>query len=243
MQGKKEISIKELEDILLVHKDEKYKVFISKICKDDIILGVKLPLVRKTALSLIKQNYDLLSLLDKLDDNSYYEIRYCTALAISKANLPFKDKICLIKNFFKNLNSWTIVDGFSTLLKTFINTYKNEFFEFIKPLFDNTNPPFVRRFAIVCANNCYCTKEYMDYLFSVFDKADDSHYYVHMAIAWCIASMYCADKDYTIDYLKKDNLSIKTHNKAIAKITESNIPSEEEKNFIRTLKKRSLNQK
>ncbi len=77
----------------------------------------------------------------------------------------------------------------------------------------------------------------MNYLFSVFDKADDSHYYVHMAIAWCIATMYCTDKDSTIEYLKKDKLSLKTHNKAIAKIIESRIPSADEKRFIRTLKK------
>lgn len=242
MNTNKTISTKELEQILCVHKEEKYKEFTSKICKDDIILGVKVPTVRKTALSLLKQNYDLVSLINQLEDNSYFETRYCLAVAISKADLSFEDKIKLIRQFFKLLNSWTIVDGFCTLLKPFIKNNKKAFFEFIKPLFNNENPPFVRRFAIVCANNCYCSFEYMNYLFSVFDKADDSHYYVHMAIAWCIASMYCTDKDTTIEYLKNDNLSIKTHNKAIAKITESRIPSAEDKSFIKTLKKRSLNQ-
>lgn len=236
------ICTKEIEKILCVQKDEKYREFTSKICKDDIILGVKVPTVRKTALSLLKHNYDLISLINQLDENSYFETRYCLAVAISKADLSFEDTIELIRKFFKLLNSWTIVDGFCTLLKPFIKKNKNKFFEFIKPLFDNANPPFVRRFAIVCANNCYCSFEYMNYLFSVFDKADDSHYYVHMAIAWCIATMYCTDKDSTIEYLKKDKLSSKTHNKAIAKIIESRIPSADEKRFIRTLKKRSLNQ-
>lgn len=231
------ICTKEIEKILCVQKDEKYREFTSKICKDDIILGVKVPTVRKTALSLLKHNYDLISLINQLDENSYFETRYCIAVAICKADLSFADKIKHIKQFFKFLNSWTIVDGFCTLLKPFIKKNKKEFFEFIKPLFDNANPPFVRRFAIVCANNCYCSFEYMNYLFSVFDKADDSHYYVHMAIAWCIASMYCTDKDSTIEYLKKDKLSLKTHNKAIAKIIESRIPSADEKRFIRTLKK------
>lgn len=233
----KAICTKEIEKILCVHKEEKYKEFTSTICKDDIILGVKVPTVRKTALTLLKQNYDLISLINQLDENSYFETRYCLAVAISKADLSFEDTIKLIRKFFKLLNSWTIVDGFCTLLKPFIKKNKNEFFEFIKPLFDNANPPFVRRFAFVCANNCYCSFEYMNYLFSVFDKADDSHYYVHMAIAWCIASMYCTDKDTTIEYLKKDKLSSKTHNKAIAKIIESKIPSADEKRFIRTLKK------
>lgn len=231
------ICTKEIEKILCVQKDEKYREFTSKICKDDIILGVKVPTVRKTALSLLKHNYDLISLINQLDENSYFETRYCLAVAISKADLSFEDTIELIRKFFKFLNSWTIVDGFCTLLKPFIKKNKKEFFEFIKPLFDNANPPFVRRFAIVCANNCYCSFEYMNYLFSVFDKADDSHYYVHMAIAWCIATMYCTDKDSTIEYLKKDKLSLKTHNKAIAKIIESRIPSADEKRFIRTLKK------
>ncbi|WP_406022267.1 DNA alkylation repair protein [Succinivibrio sp.] len=231
------ICTKEIEKILCVQKDEKYREFTSKICKDDIILGVKVPTVRKTALSLLKHNYDLISLINQLDENSYFETRYCLAVAISKADLSFEDTIELIRKFFKLLNSWTIVDGFCTLLKPFIKKNKNKFFEFIKPLFDNANPPFVRRFAIVCANNCYCSFEYMNYLFSVFDKADDSHYYVHMAIAWCIATMYCTDKDSTIEYLKKDKLSLKTHNKAIAKIIESRIPSADEKRFIRTLKK------
>lgn len=231
------ICTKEIEKILCVQKDEKYREFTSKICKDDIILGVKVPTVRKTALSLLKHNYDLISLINQLDENSYFETRYCLAVAISKADLSFEDTIELIIKFFKLLNSWTIVDGFCTLLKPFIKKNKNKFFEFIKPLFDNANPPFVRRFAIVCANNCYCSFEYMNYLFSVFDKADDSHYYVHMAIAWCIATMYCTDKDSTIEYLKKDKLSLKTHNKAIAKIIESRIPSADEKRFIRTLKK------
>lgn len=241
MNGQKPISVKELEDTLSLHKDEKYREFISKISKDDILLGVKVPIVRKTALSLIKQNYDLISLINQIDENSFFEIRYCIAVAISKADLAYSDKINLIQKFFKFLNSWSIVDVFCTLLKPFIQKNEIKYFEFIKPLFDNGIHPFVRRFAIVCANNCYSNSKYMDYLFSIFDKSDDSHYYVHMAIAWCIATMYCSDNKRTVEYLKNNNLSLKTHNKAIAKIIESKIPSEKEKCFIRTLKKRSLN--
>ena len=59
-----------------------------------------------------------------------------------------------------------------------------------------------------------------------------------MAIAWLLSVSFIKQKDKTIKYLKNNKLDNFTHNKAIQKIIESYRVTKEEKEFIKTLKRK-----
>ena len=59
-----------------------------------------------------------------------------------------------------------------------------------------------------------------------------------MALAWLLSVSFIKQKDKTIKYLKNNKLDDFTHNKAIQKIIESYRVTKEEKEFIKTLKRK-----
>ena len=83
----------------------------------------------------------------------------------------------------------------------------------------------------------YIDKEYLKENFKIFDNIKHEGYYVKMAIAWAIS--ICLIKFYndTVQYLNKANLDNWTYNKAIQKAIESHRILDEQKDFLRKLKK------
>ena len=81
--------------------------------------------------------------------------------------------------------------------------------------------------------------EYIDKVIKNVNKIKSNKYYVQMAIAWLLAESYIKQKEKTTEYLKNNELDNFTHNKAIQKIIDSYRVSEQEKEFVRTLKRKA----
>ena len=82
----------------------------------------------------------------------------------------------------------------------------------------------------------------------IIQEVDTGYYYVHMAAAWLIAEMLVKFYDKTLPFLKAsyetgldgDEFAIidkKTHNKAIQKANESFRLSDEQKKFLKEIKR------
>ena len=83
----------------------------------------------------------------------------------------------------------------------------------------------------------FCSDDYVDSLVNFIEEIDTTHYYVHMGVAWLMATLYCKCKDKFTPYLHTIKLDSKTYNKGLTKIRESLIPTKEEKAYIKTLKR------
>ena len=215
----------------------KYKEFSEKLSPGVAMLGVRNPIVRKLAQKYLKHE-DPALLLQPLPLDSAFEERFCRAVFIAKIPMDVEKRLTLIKEFLPFINGWAICDCLCSLLKE-CKTHMDEYYSFVKPLFLHHNKPFDMRFACVMALDYFAKDEYLDEGFELIEKVDTSEYYVHMGAAWAIATFYCkCNKDKVtkkLISLKTDN---KTYNKALQKIRESYLPTEAEKEFIKTLKRK-----
>jgi 3-methyladenine DNA glycosylase AlkD len=77
---------------------------------------------------------------------------------------------------------------------------------------------------------------YLPKIVQFIEKADTSRYYVHMAVAWLLAEILVKEYEAGIALLKENVTDEKTHNKAIQKAIESYRLTNEQKEFLRSLK-------
>ena len=101
----------------------------------------------------------------------------------------------------------------------------------------NSDKEFEIRFGIVIILDYYIDEEYLDKNFEIFQKIKNDNYYVKMAIAWAISICLIKYYDRTIKYLEKAKLDNWTYNKSIQKAIESYRISDEQKEYLRKMKK------
>ena len=222
-----------IEDKLIELADEKYKKFHSSLCPNvDNIIGVKIPLLRKFAKELYAE-YGLEYFNHVKSD--YYEEIMLEGIMIGLLKLKIEDVLKYVENFIPKINNWAICDTFCTELKI---TRKNRevMWDFIGKYLES-DKEFELRFAIVMMIYYFLDDKYTIEVSKRLDKIKHDGYYVKVAIAWAISIMYVKYPAFTMGYLEEGNLDKYTYNKAIQKINDSRRVSEEEKIYIRLMKK------
>ena len=96
---------------------------------------------------------------------------------------------------------------------------------------------FALRFRIVALMSFFVGTEHTEEILKTVEKLDGKGYYNDMAIAWLISVAFIKKRDITLRFLKKDKLSVFTHNKAISKINDSYRVDESDKKYLKTLRK------
>ena len=231
MEIKKEDIKKRLKEI----SDPKYKEFHTNLCPGvNNILGVRIPVLRNYAKQLLKENNieDLLGILD----DKYYEEIMLQGMIIGLSTKEDMGKILEhTKNFIPKINNWAICDTFCAGLKI---TKKNEekMWEFIQEYL-SSKEEFYIRFGLVMILDYFIKEEYLQEIFEIFEKVKSDKYYVQMAEAWAISICLIRFYDETIEYLNKCTIDNFTYNKAIQKALESYRINDEQKKFLKSLKK------
>lgn len=227
--NKKEEIRKELINLA----DEKYRNFHSNLCPGvENILGVKLPILRKIAKNLSKEDYnDFLS----NEDTKYYEEIMIEGLTIGYLKIDNESRFKYIKNFIPKINNWAVCDSFCNNLK-FTKKNINEVWNFILPYTTSENE-FDIRFAVVMMLNFYMIEDYIDKVLNILNNIHHDGYYVKMSVAWAVSFAYIHFPEKTLAFLKNNNLDNFTYNKSLQKIIESNRVSKEDKDLMRSMKK------
>lgn len=227
--NKKEEIRKELINLA----DEKYRNFHSNLCPGvENILGVKLPILRKIAKNLSKEDYnDFLS----NEDTKYYEEIMIEGLTIGYLKIDNESRFKYIKNFIPKINNWAVCDSFCNNLK-FTKKNINEVWDFILPYTTSENE-FDIRFAVVMMLNFYMIEDYIDKVLNILNNIHHDGYYVKMSVAWAVSFAYIHFPEKTLAFLKNNNLDNFTYNKSLQKIIESNRVSKEDKDLMRSMKK------
>ena len=217
--------------------DSRYKEFHSNLCPGtDNILGVRVPVLRNYAKELVKK-YPVEKLL-KNTDNEYYEEIVLQGMIIGldkKVNI--KTILEYIEEFIPKIDNWAICDVFCAGLKI-VNKYPKEIWSFISKYLESEKE-FELRFAIVIILDYYINEEYIDKVLKVLNSIHSDKYYVQMAVAWAISICLIKFYDKTVSYLQDENCFLDkfTYNKSIQKAIESYRITDEQKVFLRSLKK------
>lgn len=225
----------EIRQELIKLADDKYRSFHSNLCPGvENILGVRLPLLRKLAKSLSKEE-DYYNYLNN-GDTKYYEEIMIEGLIIGYLKTDNENRFNYIKNFIPKIDNWAICDSFCNNLK-FTKENINEVWNFILPYTSSENE-FDIRFAIVMMLNFYIIEDYIDDVLNTLNNINHDGYYVKMAVAWAVSYAYIDFPQKTLAFLKNNNLDNFTYNKSLQKIIESTRVSKEDKDLMRSLKKK-----
>ena len=224
-----------IEKELFEMQDKKYQEFQKKLCPGtNNIIGIRIPALRKYAKELLKK-YDFEELMKHIKDN-YYEEIMLQGMLIGGAKEEFNVIIKYIKEFIPKIDNWAVCDTFCTGLKI---TKKNKcdmwkvLQEYLK-----SKKEFEVRFGVVMILDYFIDEEHLEKNFKIFNNIKVDKYYVQMAVAWAISICLIKYYDRTIKYLIEEaNLDNFTYNKTIQKAIESFRITNEQKVFLKNMKK------
>ena len=226
----------EIQKELISLSQEKYQKFASALIPNvDNLLGVRIPVIHKIAKRIAKD--DAFLYLQTATD-LYFEETMLQGLVICNMKEDLDIILKQIKLFVPKINNWSVCDSFCTHLKV-VKANKNEFWDFLQTYISSNNAYDIR-FAVVIMLFYYIEENYLDQLFSAFNKINHQDYYVKMSVAWAVSMCFVKYPDETMAYLKNNNLDNFTYNKSLQKIRESLKVDKDTKEIIKSMKKANL---
>lgn len=224
----------EIRAKLFEMQDVQYKKFQSSLCPNtDSIIGVRIPILKKYAKDLLKQ-YNLEELLQNIGEK-YYEEIMLKGILIGLEKSDIINTIKHIKKFVPKIDNWAVCDVFCAGLKITLK-HKSEMWDVVKSYL-NSSKEFEIRFAIVMILDYYIDEDYLNQDFKIFDSVTNEGYYAKMAVAWAVSIALIKYYDDTLNYLQSCKLDKFTYNKAIQKATESYRITDEQKRFLKSIKR------
>ena len=201
-------------------KDEKYREFNIKLIpniREDKIIGVRIPMIRKFAKTLLKEKLLL-------------------AYMIGYKKQEFESWKNLVEAFVPLIDNWSVCDGACSTMKI-ANIYQEETWELIQKYLEDTREYYIR-FGVVMLMNYYLNDKYIKEALEKLTKVKTDDYYAMMAVAWAVSVAFVKYQDLTFEIIKNNQLDLVTHNKAIQKIRESYRVSKEIKDELLKYKRR-----
>ena len=219
----------QLLEILEENFDVNYRDFHKRLLKNEKVnvLGVKVPVLRRIAKQF---KGDIDSLITFPDE--YYEVTFIKLTAVS--NLQYEEFIKYADLCVSLIDNWATCDCFTPKC---IEKHKVDFLPHIERYL-SIDKEFYQRFALTTLLHFYVEEEFLAIIFNAVKRSDaEKYYYVHMAAAWLTAEVLVKHYDSGVKFLQSQVLDKKTHNKAIQKANESYRLSEEQKNFLKEIKR------
>lgn len=204
--------IEKLKKELISLSDKKYQNFSSSLLPNiNNILGVRLPILRKIAKKISKENFELFL---KQNDDEYFELTMLEGMIIG--NLPEKKQIEYIKKFIPKISNWSICDSFCAGLKSFKNNPNKTFLE---PYF-LSDKEYELRYAFVMLTDYFIENDY-NYVFQKIKEFNCEKYYAKMAVAWCLSICIIKNYNQALDDIKNSKIHPWVLKKGIQKAIDS----------------------
>lgn len=219
---------RQLLAVLEENADPKYREFHKRLLKNENVnvLGVRVPILRKIARQFKEDIDNLMSFPDE-----FYEVTFIKLTAVSY--LKYEEFIKYVDKCVPLIDNWATCDCFTPKC---IEKHKDEFLQYIHKYLAYDSE-FYQRFALTTLLHYYVEEKYLGTIGDVVRKANTNYYYVYMAVAWLVAEVLVKYYDFGVKLLQLNTLNIKTHNKAIQKANESFRLSDEQKNFLKEIKR------
>ncbi len=190
----------------------------------------KTAIVDKFNNKLIKEKIDISFLKTIIAEHQeYYRTYFQVSISLQET---LDDKFNFIEENFNLLHDWWHVDGIPVFLGDSLNfEYAfNKAKKYVK-----SNLPYVRRLGyVIFIPRLVKEKNNIDKLLSLLKN--DNEYHVIMGEAWLISFLAMTDSKKTYNYLKKCDLKYNIVGKAIQKICDSYVISQEDKELFKSLR-------
>ena len=227
--------MKDIQKELFKLQDKKYREMQIKIIptvNPDTIIGLRTPELRSLAKRVVKEN-DYSSFLDNLP-HRYFDENQLHAFIISEIK-DYEKCISYINKFLPYVDNWATCDQMSP--KVF-NKHLVELLKQIR-IWLKSKKTYTIRFGIGMLMQYFLDEDFkLEYL-DLVANIDSKEYYVNMMRAWFFATALAKQYDSSISFIKEHRLDVWTHNKTIQKAIESLRISDEQKDYLKSLKIKS----
>ena len=219
---------------LLSMQDEAYKQFHCKLMPtvdSDTVIGVRVPMLRKLAKELYG-TAEAEAFLSELP-HKYYDENNLHAFLIAQIK-DYNSCIAEVERFLPYINNWATCDGLSPKI---FKKHLPELLEHIK-VWLTSDETYTVRFAIGMLMQFYLDDAFDLQYSDMVAAVKSEEYYVNMMIAWYFATALAKQYDAVLPYLENHKLDIWTHNKTIQKAIESYRITDDQKKYLRGLKRK-----
>lgn len=215
-------------------KDEKYKEFQSKLIPTidkEKIIGVRTPALKKLAKEIYTGQYkdDFLNCLPHF----YYDENALHAFVIMNID-DFDEAMKQVSAFLLFVDNWATCDQLSPKI---FKENPTGLLESIN-LWLSCNALYTRRFAVNMLMKYFLDEKFNPQYLKAVAALNCDEYYMMMAVAWYFATALAKQYDCAIKIIEQNFLDKKTHNKTIQKACESFRINDEQKAYLKTLKRK-----
>ena len=208
--------LKELEQL----SKEEYKNFSLKLLpKETKLLGVKIPLLKIMAKTLIKNNLSTNYLSLSLKDLEYQEEKMLYSLLIAFEKQEEVERLDKIKQYIPYIKNWSECDTFCASLKSIKENQEFYYNKFLP--YTQSNHEYEIRFFYVIALNYFINDTYLSHILNLIKSQTYVGYYDRMAVAWFLSIAFISYPSQIRDFLKNTSLDTKVYQKTISKINDS----------------------
>ena len=214
-------------------QDLKYRDFQSKLIPTidkSTIIGVRMPDLRKLAKKIDEKQAQIF--MQDLP-HTYYEENMLQSILISNMK-NYDDCIDHLERFLPFVDNWAVSDCISPKIFT-KNTDK--LIGKIK-LWAKSPHTYTVRVAICLLMKYFLDEKFKVEYLKIATRIRSEEYYVNMMVAWFFATALAKQWDDVIFVLEDNLLDDWTHNKTIQKARESFRITPEQKQYLKSLKKR-----
>lgn len=220
-----------LED-LFSFEDKEYKEFNSKliptVAKENVI-GVRIPVLRAYE-KTIRNTDEAAEFLSSLP-HKYTEEYNLHALLLENIK-SYDDVVKALDEFLPFVDNWATCDIMSIkIFKKHLDILPKQL-----DLWLNSTHTYTIRFAIKMYMSYYLDEHFELKHMQKIAEIRSNEYYVNMMLAWYFATALANQYDSAVKFLENKELSKWVHNKTIQKAIESYRITNEQKEYLKTLR-------
>lgn len=222
-----------VEETLLSLKEEDYASFQRRLIPNipaETILGVRTPALRKLAKELPNPEG-----FRKELPHRYFEENQLHAFSL-EGEKDFGVVIEGVEAFLPYVDNWATCDQ---LRPKCFSRHKEELLPHIRVWLEKEHV-YTRRFAMEMLMVHFLEADFRPEYLSWVAQADGEDYYLHMMVAWYFATALAKQYEAALPYLTENRLAPWVHNKTIQKALESYRITQEQKTFLKTLRRKDL---
>lgn len=237
-------------------QDKKYKDFQVKLIPNvdpETVIGVRTPELRKLAKELAKglskepvkgnaKDTETGTLKGRAKETKaflaalphrYFDENQLHAFIVSEIK-DYDRCIVEVNKFLPYVDNWATCDQMSP--KVFAK-HKAELLKEIK-CWLKSKETYTVRFAIGMLMQHFLDEDFDPAYPKLVAKIRSDEYYINMMIAWYFATALAKQYETTIPYIEQNKLDVWTHNKTIQKAVESYRITDEQKAYLKKLKRK-----
>ena len=224
----------EIREKLYDRQDLKYRDFQAKLIpgmEPEKMIGVRTPDLRKIAKQMAKRE-DIGEFLENLP-HEFFDENQAHAFVISELK-DYGRCVHEVERFLPFVDNWATCDQMSP--KVF-KKHRPELLDSIKEWIRSEHT-YTVRFAVGMLMQHYLDEDFDPAYPEMVAEVQSEEYYIRMMIAWYFATALAKQYEAVLPYIEERRLEPWTHNKTIQKAVESYRITQEQKEYLKSLKVR-----